>query len=69
MKVQYAMSAPTKSGLCVGVRVESGLAVQFHDFWIPESVFLRPDFTSEYSRWASRYLRERWDQGADNPLF
>lgn len=61
MNTRYDGCAATDKGVLVGVRVESGVAVQFHTIRIPWRDLMQGDFAKQIDRAYRRELAEAWD--------
>lgn len=69
MKTRFDGCAPTEKGLLVGVRVESGVAVQFHTVRVPWAELMKGDFGMFLDRAYRIELARAWKDDTVATLF
>lgn len=69
MQTRYDGCAATEKGVLVGLRVESGVAVQFHTVRIPWDDLMQGEFGKHLDRAYRRALAAAWEDDRVTALF
>lgn len=69
MQTRYDGCAASEKGVLVGLRVESGVAVQFHTVRIPWTDLMQGDFGKFLDRAYRQALAEAWQDDTVASLF